>query len=55
MKRARVGGWWVFDEDLRVVFDDGKRVVVHNQDANVMFDGTRWLFDQCWKRGYFCD
>jgi hypothetical protein len=38
---------------LQVAFDDGERVIVKNEDGNVMFDGSRWLFDQCWKRGWF--
>ena len=38
---------------LSVVFDDGDRVVVHDDDGNVAFSGSRWLFDQCWSRGFF--
>lgn len=50
---ARKDKWVAFTEELRVIFDDGLRVIVKDQDGNIMFDGSRWLFDQCWIKGYF--
>ena len=41
------------DDNLAVVFDDGHRMIVVNGSGNVMFDGTKWLFEACWARGYF--
>lgn len=32
---------------------DGTRVLVRNFTGNILFDGTLWLFEQCWRRGYF--
>lgn len=39
--------------ELMVVFDDGERVIVHDEDGKVAFSGSRWLFDKCWERGFF--
>lgn len=40
-------------ESLMVVYNDGARVIVKNEEGNVMLDCSRWLFEQCWKRGWF--
>lgn len=50
---ARTSKWLTFSESLQVVYADDSRVMVKDQDGNVMFDGTRWLFEQCWRRGWF--
>lgn len=42
-------------EELMVVFDDGQRVIVKNQEGNVMLDTSRFVFDETWKRGWFTD
>lgn len=39
--------------ELMVVFDDGERVIVHDEDGKVAFSGSKWLFDKCWERGFF--
>lgn len=39
--------------ELRVVFNDGTRIVIKDDEGNVAFDGTVWLFEQCWERGWF--
>ncbi len=38
---------------LAVVFFDGERVVVHDEDGKKAFDGSVWLFNKCWERGFF--
>lgn len=45
----------VWIEALFATIADDRRVRVRNQNNNLMFDGTEWLYDECWKRGYFGD
>lgn len=52
-RRAIAG--WAWGDELMAVFDDGRRVIVKNQDGNVMLDCSRFVFDECWKRGWFTD
>jgi len=40
-------------ERLMVCFDDGMRVIVKDDEGNVFLNCSRWLFDQCWRRGFF--
>lgn len=45
---------WMFPrERLMVCFDDGTRVIVKDDEGNVFLNCSRWLFDQCWLRGFF--
>jgi len=47
---------WIFPmERLMVCFDDGRRVIVKDDNGNVHLNCSRWLFDQCWKRQWFED
>lgn len=52
---ARQDKWVTFVESLLVVYSDGERVIVKNEEGNIMLDCSRWLFEQCWQRGWFHD
>lgn len=54
MKRVHAYGWnW--KEELHVSFDDGERVILVNDDGNVMMNCSKWLFEECRRRGFLVD
>jgi hypothetical protein len=40
-------------QSLHIAFDDGERLELRNNLGNVMFIGTRRLYEQCIQRGWF--
>ena len=45
----------MFPNEVLVALTDGERVRVLDHTGNVFLNCSRWLFEQCWKRGLFED
>ena len=42
-----------FAEYLQTVYNDGERVIVKNEQGNVMLNCSHAVYQACWDRGWF--
>lgn len=53
--RKILGLSWCWDEELQTIYDDNIRVIVKDATGSIMFDGSKFLFKECFKKGIFIE